>query len=201
MKYTQVSIMDMVNEVGEDKTKNILSHFSCPLNQDVEDFPRNKAIGFAQQKIAMTFLIYALDDNQKGLVGYFTLANKFVAVTDEGKLSNGLKKRILKFSQYDEELNRYLLSMPLIAQLGRNYASPTDLYIPGNVLLDMACKKVQEAQDIIGGKTVYIECADSPKLYEFYSGNDFYEFGRREKDSGELLEGKFLVQMLKYLKK
>lgn len=107
----------------------------------------------------------------------------------------------MKFSQYDEELNRYLLSMPLIAQLGRNYASPADLYIPGSVLLDIACKKVQEAQDIIGGKTVYIECADSPKLYDFYCGNDFYEFGRREKDSGELLEGKFLVQMLKYLKK
>lgn len=91
MKYSQVSIMDMVNEVGEDKTKNILSHFSCPLNQDVEDFLRNKAIVFAQQKIAMTFLIYASDDKRKGMVGYFTLANKFVAVTDEGKLSNGLK--------------------------------------------------------------------------------------------------------------
>ena len=56
-------------------------------------------------------------------------------------------------------------------------------------------------QNIIGGKTVYIECVDNPKLYDFYGQNGFYEFGKREKESEELLEGNYFVQMLKYFKK
>lgn len=43
MFYTQISILDMMTEVGEDRCKAILSHFSCPLNYDVEDFIKNKA--------------------------------------------------------------------------------------------------------------------------------------------------------------
>ena len=200
MEYAQISIMDMIEGVGEDRCKNILSSFSCPLNHDVEDFIRNKSIDFAKQKIAITFLVFAREKEKRELVGYFALANKFVAV-EENKLSNTLKKRVLKFSQYDKDMDRYLLSMPLIAQLGKNFADDLELSISGNDLLHMACKKVMEAQDIIGGKTVYIECADNPKLHEFYSRYGFFEFGKRIKDAGELLEEKYLVQMLLYFKK
>lgn len=201
MEYTRISILDMVEEIGEDRCKNILSFFSCPLNRDVEDFIRNRALAFAQQKVAITFLVFAQNDGKQELVGYFTLANKFVAIMEDSKLSNSLQKRILKFSQYDDDLNRYLLSMPLIAQLGKNFDKTIKTYISGNVLLDMACAKVMEAQNIIGGKTVYIECGDNPKLYDFYGQNGFYEFGKREKESEELLEGNYFVQMLKYFKK
>ena len=110
MIYTQINILDMMTEVGEDRCKTILSHFSCPLNYDVEDFIRNKAIGFAQQKVAITFLVYAENKRKQEFVGYYTLANKFVSLTNS-KISNSLRKRILKFAQYDIEIGRYLLSM------------------------------------------------------------------------------------------
>lgn len=201
MEYTRISILDMAEEIGEDRCKDILSLFSCPLNRDVEDFIRNKAMNFAQQKVAVTFLVFAQNEGKQELVGYFTLANKFVAIMEDSKLSNALQKRVLKFCQYDNDLNRYLLSMPLIAQLGKNYDKANKAYISGDILLDMACEKVLEAQNIIGGKIVYIECEDNQNLYDFYSRNGFYEFGKREKEPKELLEGTYLVQMLKYFRK
>lgn len=64
----------------------------------------------------------------------------------------------------------------------------------------MACSKVQEAQFIIGGKTVYIECASNPKLYDFYSSSQFVQFGQRDRDTDEIVESTVLVQMLKYFR-
>ena len=62
------------------------------------------------------------------------------------------------------------------------------------------CHKVQEAQFIIGGKAVYIECASSPKLFDFYSASQFVQFGQRERDTDEIAESPILVQMLKYFR-
>lgn len=83
----------------------------------------------------------------------------------------------------------------------KNYDKANKAYISGDILLDMACEKVLEAQNIIGGKIVYIECEDNQNLNDFYSRNGFYEFGKREKEPKELLEGSYLVQMLKYFRK
>ncbi|HBF3466448.1 TPA: N-acetyltransferase, partial [Clostridioides difficile] len=55
----------------------------------------------------------------------------------------------------------------------------------------------------MGGKIVYLECEDKPKLIEFYKDNGFVDFGKRslDKDETDSLDGDYLVQMLKYLKK
>ncbi|MCB6414247.1 N-acetyltransferase [Faecalimonas umbilicata] len=198
MDYVELNLLEMLDTYGEEKLQAILSRFMCPQNTDVENFIQAKAIGFARQRIAMTYLVFS-DRECPELVGYFTLANKFVSITGTA-LSKTLKKRILKFSQYDGELDRFLVSMPLIAQLGRNFSSSLSASITGRELLEMACSKVQEAQFIIGGKTVYIECASNPKLYDFYSASQFVQFGQRDRDTDEIVESTILVQMLKYFR-
>ena len=161
----QINILDMLEMYGEDSCRKILSTFICPLNMDVTDFIHNKAIEFAKQRIAITFLVFKETEIGNVLAGYYTLANKFVAVS-ASMLSNTLKKRISKFSQYDAILDRYLISMPLIAQLGRNYSDTAKEYpISGNDLLNLACQNIKKVQHIIGGKTTYIECASNPKLH------------------------------------
>jgi len=89
----------------------------------------------------------------------------------------------------------------LIAQLGKNYADGCDKLIKGADLLQMACDEVRTAQRIIGGKMVYLECEDTPKLIDFYTSNGFREFSRRplDKDEEDSFNAKHLVQMLKYL--
>ena len=42
--YALVLLSDMLDELGEDATKSILSEFSCPKNKDVETFLKKKAI-------------------------------------------------------------------------------------------------------------------------------------------------------------
>lgn len=58
--YGLVNLKDMIQELGEGRTKEILSEFSCPLNKDVEFFLHCKAIEFARQGIAQTQLVVIL---------------------------------------------------------------------------------------------------------------------------------------------
>jgi hypothetical protein len=199
-KIKQINLLDMLTIYGEDSCQEILSTFVCPLNLDVADFIHNKAIEFAKQRIAITFLVFKETLKGNVLVGYYTLANKFVAVS-ANTLSKTLQKRISKFSQYDADLDRYLISMPLIAQLGKNDSETAREYpISGSDLLNLACQSIGNVQHIIGGKTTYIECASNPKLHTFYSKHGFVTFGERERDNGELSDSPILVQMLKYFK-
>ena len=48
-----VNILDMMELIGEDGVKQILSDFSCPLNVEIENFVHNNAIEFAKRKIRM----------------------------------------------------------------------------------------------------------------------------------------------------
>jgi len=89
----------------------------------------------------------------------------------------------------------------LIAQLSKNYANGHNRLITGDELLRIACNKVAQAQEMIGGKIVYLECEDKPNLIQFYESNGFVNFGQRtlDRDETEVLSGKYLIQMLKYL--
>lgn len=196
--YIQVNLREMINKLGEDKVNNILSNFSCPLNKDVEMFLKHKSMEFSKQGIAITYLVFTSYKNEYLLSGYFTLATKFIIIS-RTSLSKTLQKRIGKFTQYDNELKRYVLSTPLIGQLAKNYYY--DNLITGDELLKLACDKVKFIQGEIGGRIVYLECEDKEKLIQFYSNNGFVLFGRRklERDEVDLLEGAYLVQMLKYL--
>ena len=189
----------MIARLGETATKSVISEFSCPLNLDVENFLRNKSIEFAKQKISQTHLVFASYQEKPVLVGYFTLANKIINTTKKS-LSKTLRKRINKFSQYNDIYGGYAIPIPLIAQLGKNYTNGYNEQITGDELLKMACDTVQQAQLLIGGKFVYLECEDKERLVSFYSDNGFVEFGKRQldRDEEDQFEGKYLLQMLKY---
>lgn len=198
--YKLINLKLMVDTVGEDTAKAVLSTFSCPLNRDVEGFLRIKAIDFAKQGFSQTHLVMASYREEPVLVGYFTLANKYITVSSK-KLGNTQKKRLAKFSIFDNNLRAYCLSAPLIAQLGKNYANGYDKLISGDELLYLACRKVSTIQMDLGGKFAYLECEDKPCLVEFYKRNGFCAFDRRRLDKDETgLDGDYLVQMLKYIK-
>lgn len=106
-----------------------------------------------------------------------------------------------KFGQFDQMIQRYTISAPLIGQLGKNYANGYDKLITGDELLKLALDKVREMQYIIGGKIVYLECEQKDKLIEFYESNGFVNFGCRtlDRDETDKLYGDSLVQMLRYM--
>ncbi len=190
----------MVEELGEDEAKAILLNFSCPYNTDVERFLHRTAIEFARQRLSVTYLVFASYKAELRLIGYFTLSNKIISISQK-VLSNSQRKRYGKFGIYEKDLKRYLISAPLIAQLSKNYTNELNRLISGDELLKMAYDKVSEAQSLIGGRIVYLECQDTKRLVEFYTRNGFVAFGHRKLDPDEidLIPGEYLIQMLKYL--
>lgn len=196
-KVTNLNIM--LEELGEEQTTALLSKFSCPLNGDVEGFLHKKAIEFGRQGFSQTHLVLASYKGKWEIAGYFTLANKSIAISRR-KLSKTLLKKINRFAAFDQTTRTNYLSMPLIAQLGKNYAGGLDKLITGDALLRLACDKVKQVQLDLGGKFVYLECEDKPKLIDFYGSNGFCEFDRRTLDKDETgIDGEYLVQMLKYI--
>lgn len=203
--YRVVNLAALIEEAGEDTAKGVLSTFSCPLNPDVEYFLKQKSIDFAKQGWAQTHLVFASYKNQWVLVGYFSLASKHITISSKFlyKKSKTLKKRISKFATYDGDLKAYILSAPLIAQLGKNYSNGYNKLISGDELLEEACRKIGKIQFELGGRFAYVECEDKECLTSFYERNGFCNFDTRMLDADETdkLSGEYLVQMLKYIHK
>lgn len=201
--YIGINLRDILRDelLGESAAKGILSSFSCPLNPDVEHFLKHTAIEFTKQSISSTYLIMASYKDEYVLVGYFTLANKIFCVDKDCLPNRKWRSRMAKFGQFDQAIQRYTISAPLIGQLGKNYSNSYDKLITGDELLKLALDKVREMQNIVGGKIVYLECEDKTALIEFYSRNGFVNFGTRklDRDETDKLSGESLVQMLKYL--
>ena len=163
----------------------------------------NKAEEFAKQGLATTHLIFASYQDTMRLVGYFALAYKYfhIDLNAKGKIGSNLRHRLRKFASYDENLKKWLVPAPLIAQLGKNYANGYNELITGDELLKIACDTVREAQRLVSGRVTYLECEDVPSLLEFYHSNGFSVIGRRELDSKEAgkFKSNYLLQLIKYL--
>jgi hypothetical protein len=168
---------------------------------DVEDFLHNKAIEFAKQGVANTHLVYTSYKDKPVLIGYYSLANKQIAITNKIKLSSKNRQRLNRFAgpPLGEGMPK-VISAPLIAQLGKNFTNGYNALITGDELLEMACDKVKKVLNELSGKVVYVECEDTPKLVEFYARNGFVSFDKRIKDRDErqLYQSDYLVQMLRY---
>lgn len=199
--YNLVNLKELIEQVGEDRTKEILSDFSCELNKDVELFLRSKAIEFAKQAIAQTQLVFTSYKGNPVLVGYFALSNKAIVINKKTLNTSSWRRRIKKFAMRSDLDGNYYIPAPLIGQIGKNFSNNYNSLISGDELLKLATDKVRETQAVLGGKFIYLECEDKQVLVQFYSNNGFVEFGKRdlERDERDLQSGNYLVQLLKYL--
>ena len=145
MGYKVINLKDIYNSIGEERTKEILKDYKCSLNEDVEYFLKEKAIEFSKQDISRTYIVMSQHKEDDVIVGYFAITNK---VTN-------IKKVKLKFAIFDKESKCYSIALPLIGQLGKNYVNGYDKLITGDILLKLACNKIKEAQELIGGRFVF----------------------------------------------
>ena len=198
-EYFKINLEDLSEMMDGDKLQSLISDFSCPMNDDIERFFHDKALAFAQQRLASVYLVFAADGDVSVFAGYYALTYKhfYLDMDKAAGVSSALRRRILRYAVYNEELGEYIVSAPLIGQLGKNYARSANRFISGDALLRMACDTVAEAQRLIGGRIVYLECEEKQNLLRFYENNGFRPFGRRKTDEGKEQE---LVQLLKYLK-
>ena len=163
--------------VGEAVLSSTLSSFAVPLNSEVEDFIRKKALQATKLKSSISYLV--IDEDLADVVGYFTLLVKPFTI-QAASLSSKNRRLIARFAEENTEAGDYTVSVYLIAQIGKNYAIEEPLQISGGDLLNMALDKLRVAQDLVGGKLVLVEReADRAKLLEFYNANGFKSWNGR----------------------
>lgn len=140
--------------------------FACPLNPDVESFLLNKGKGirFEKSSISRTYLI--LDDDNGDLLAYFSISFKEITINTES-LSGTAIKKLNGMSKTADTLKVYL-----IGQIGKN-----SLIQPNLIKLDMILSEIYnviaQAQALIGGRVVILECEDQPKLITLYEKHGF----------------------------
>lgn len=176
-QFETVNILDMIGAIGEAKLIQCLSDFSCPINQEIEQFVKNNAIEFAKKKLSVTYFVV----NEFGkIAAVFTLAHKAVEIGN-ANLSNSKRKKISRYAVLDLDTGSYTVSAFLIAQFGKNYAVDEGKGISGNELMDLTFEILEKAQHDIGGGIVFLECEDKERLLDFYQSekNGFMPFNER----------------------
>nr|DAZ16319.1 MAG TPA: hypothetical protein [Caudoviricetes sp.] len=194
--FVQFNLSDLLDQLGEDEVKKILSSFSCPMNADVEKFLKEKAIEFSKRGFSKTHLVYweTEDGLEREFVGYYTIASKFISI-ERNAVNSKVARKLREHGIYDEKNNEYTVAAPLIAQLGKNFTNGNNTLISGTDLLHMAMQKIKKIQNEVGGRFAYLECEDVQKLIDFYETNRFKRFGKRKLDRDETdLKGNYLLQ-------
>jgi len=181
-------LLKLIDRYGENTATDLIAGFSCRKNKAVEDFLHKNAIGFSKQGLSQTHLVLNPAGDSNELAGYFSLANKVTYVT-RGEMSKSLFSYISKFGITDDT-GGVNVAMPLIAQLGKNDNAES---VSGADILELAVSLIVKVQKIIGGRLVYLECENEPKLLEFYARNRFKIFGERNSPDGNLIQ---LIRMI-----
>lgn len=191
MEPLTVNILDAIQEDGEAETASNLSSFCSPLNREIEDFIRNKAIDFAKRKLSVTYLV--VDPTDGEIIGYFALAHKVIDISGDDLSKTSIRK-LERFSKYDADENTYTTSAFLLAQFGKNFAVDNGRRVHGSELMDYAMDILADVQHLIGGGIVYLDAEDKPKLKSFYENEvGFKCFGERYSEAEK-------VKYLQYLK-
>ena len=198
-RYSVINIRRYLNsdnpKLGENRLLQVLSGFSCLRNPDVERFLKKSSVEFTKKNQSVTYLVF--DISSMVLVGYFTLALKPLTVRGE-TVSNTVKKKLLRVSEWDEKSDTYTMSAYLIAQLGKNFTNGADQKITGEELLALAWNKIKEIQYLGGGVVTFLEAENEEKLLLFYRDNRFSQFDTRQTAS-DTDEAHELVQLLRLL--
>lgn len=197
--FTVLNIREyLVNEnskLGEEKLRQLLSEFSCPLNVDVQHFLRQQAIEFSKKHQAVTYLVLSVEDAE--LLGYFSITIKPLVVKAE-PFSNTVRRKLARFSEMDRSEQTYNIAAYLIAQLGKNYSDRAKGGITGQELLEAAIRQLQILQYQVGGMVAFAEADNNEKLLSFYENYGFKRFDTRQTAS-QTDEPHELVQLLRLL--
>lgn len=198
-EFNVVRIMDLVESIGENSVKEILSDFSCEYeegnrNAEVEEFLQKNAIEFSRRKMSITYLVM---DDELQVYGYFTLTHKPIVIQDTVLNSRNTRKKLMRHAKFDDELGVYSLSAFLIAQFSKNYNIPPEDRISGVDLMDLTLTYIEDIQEQIGGGVVFLESEDHEGLLNFYerTPNSFVPFSVRYSDTDQTK----YIQLMRFL--
>lgn len=195
-----VSLSNLLkSDSTEEEINSLLFSFECKSvlsgASDVEKFLHSKAIQFEKMDLSRTYLVFSTYQKVPYLAGYFSISNKPLVIPHKQYrgFSNNLKKSLMGLGHKTEQ-NNYEIKGYLIGQLGKNYneVAIKASKVQGKDILSLAYDKIREAYLIAGGRILFIECEDHPKLKSFYEQNGFRELEDYESPNNLCLYVKML---------
>ena len=190
-KFNILNLGILLKNYEESVVLQKIKEFDCSVNNEINSFFYEKAIGSVKRHQTATFLVV---DEQNQIHGYYSLTHKSLEVSAEN-LSKTYAKKIAMYSDFDESRNSYYISAFLIAQFGKNQKIPKDSVISGNEMMEMVLNQLRTIRDEIAGNLVYLECENNEKLISFYQRNGFVKFGERFSS----IENTNYIQFLRFL--
>ncbi|QUX96608.1 acetyltransferase [Marinomonas sp. CT5] len=117
----------------------------------------------SNEKQAASRTYFLLNDSNGDLLGYTTVSSKEIKIDTE-LASNSLLKKL--------KARGGIIKTHLIGQIGKNFNINNN---PINLkdLLAEAYGIIYEAQDLIGGKVITLECENIEKLVQYYERHGF----------------------------
>jgi len=206
MSLHVISLNDIIKSIpSEEEINKLLFSFTTFQGQDstgaddVEYFLHNKAIQFEKMNLARTYLVMSSYKERPILVGYFSISNKPLSIPNRQfrKLSNSLQKRLMGFGHKTEQ-STFVIKGYLLGQLGKNFSEEARAAncCNGSDLLQLAYRKIADAQRIVGGRILYLECENVPKIIDFYKVNGFNQIESFETENGYCMMVKQLSDLL-----
>lgn len=184
MSLKIIGLQSLLKALDKETVQEILNKFESIPNtetgkvNDVEYFLHSKAIQFEKMAISTTHLIFSEYKGNDVLVGYFSVANKPLTMSKRNysNLSSSQKRKLCQGGRKTES-GGYVLNSYLIGQIGKNYSKEAlqTRSITGNMILTLAYDTLLQAKMIVNAKYVWLECADTPKLLDFYKSFGFSE--------------------------
>jgi len=157
---------------SDEIVSEVISNFKCANDNDIENFIKNKAVLFDNKGKSKTHLLLdenALIDGSIEIVAYFSIAIQLLRIPDGTSASQIRRLDGLYSRKGGDPINE--IPSFLIGQIAKN-----DKYISsisGSLLLEYALSVISVAEEMVGGRVVYIECRDIPNLISFYEKNGF----------------------------
>jgi hypothetical protein len=154
----------LLKEFNDDERLKLLSSFSCPLNLDVEDFLLKKAARFQQSDKARTYLI--LSEETGVILAYFSLSFKELSLNNF-EVSKKTVRKLDGINKHSEKIQSYL-----IGQIGKNDSIENNTLRLKDIM-EIIWGIINEAQSLVGGRVVILECQNIEKLVNIYKAEGF----------------------------
>ena len=157
---------------SEEKVSEVISNFACSKDTDIENFIKTKALIYEKKSKSRTFLLFSKEAMEIGefqLLAYFSIAMQVLKIPESTSLSQIRKLDGL----YSKKGGEPITEIPafLIGQLGKNEMFSSE--VSGDEIVEYALSVISRAREAVGGRVVFIECQDKPKLIGFYERNGF----------------------------
>lgn len=157
-----------------------MSTLQCGKDDGVVKFLKQTAKKFENLGKARTYLICQSNNGKLELLGYYSISLQVLNIT---KLTEDEIKELDGFSATKHDKRITSLPAILIGQFCKN-----DIFknsITGDEIMEECFKTIARGRELFGGRVVFLECKNEPKLIAFY---ERLGFNKIEQENDKLIQ-------------